>query len=351
MVLTVLLDIVAPAVLLTAVVGSAGLQRIVGCSPATCSLCNESEAQCRGNQCDWDAAAGGTCQNPAVPCPCTDTALCRPLLPQPTTRREVVAFATGPATLDLTEWQTWPWEKITVLAPFECLGPAGGPRENECHEKGRVYHKGEPEYGVGQEMFCHAHAHGVRVLTWGYGSWNGTHCPIGEYYKWWTEKDDRVHNPQAVRDWAARSAACVSALGYDGILLDMETIGGPPLGPVSERSLITAAVCELKRELNASMPGALLAWTADTGGYFDFAELTAKGCVDLWLDMDYSRCSAVETHSSTRNRSPAPIDFTAEIVQNYKNKGVPPSHLGIVSTLRPTSCCTWIAALLRCGRS
>ena len=128
----------------------------------------------------------------------------------------------------------------------------------------------------------------------------------------------------------------------------METIGGPPLGPVNERTLITAAVCELKRELNASMPGALLAWTADTGGYFDFAELTAKGCVDLWLDMDYSRCSAVETYSSTRNRSPAPIDFTAEIVQNYKNKGVPqpPGIAAITSNVMlHTDCCLLLRSL------
>ena len=102
-------------------------------------------------------------------------------------------------------------------------------------------------------------------------------------------------------------------------------------------------MCELKRELNASLPGALLAWTTDTGGYFDYAEMTARGCVDLWLDMDYSRCSAVETHSTTRNRSPAPIDFTAEIVQNYKSKGVPPSRLGIVRALHQS-----IALLMNC---
>ena len=52
------------------------------------------------------------------------------------------------------------------------------------------------------------------------------------------EKDPRVHNASAVKDWAQRCAACVAAQGYDGILLDMETIGGPPIGPVSERTLV-----------------------------------------------------------------------------------------------------------------
>ena len=51
------------------------------------------------------------------------------------------------------------------------------------------------------------------------------------------KKDPRVHNASAVQDWAQRCAACVAAQGYDGILLDMETIGGPPIGPVSERTL------------------------------------------------------------------------------------------------------------------
>ena len=106
------------------------------------------------------------------------------------------------------------------------------------HNKGKVYHPGEAAHGVGQEMYCKAHESGARVLTWGYGSWSGIHCPIGEYYKWWTEKDPRVHNASAVKDWAQRCAACVAAQGYDGILLDMETIGGPPIGPVSERTLV-----------------------------------------------------------------------------------------------------------------
>ena len=134
------------------------------CTPGTCSLCNASEAKCRGNKCEWHDG-DGSCRNPPVPCPCADPSLCRPLSPQPATRREVFAFATGPATLNLSQWQTWPWEKITVLAPFECLGPGGISRENECHEKGRAFNPGEPEHGVGQEMFCQAHAHGARVLT------------------------------------------------------------------------------------------------------------------------------------------------------------------------------------------
>jgi hypothetical protein len=242
----------------------------------------------------------------------------------------VFAFTQGPATINASQWETWPWEKITTLAAFECLGPAGSPRENQCHEKGRSYTPGAPVHGAGQQMFCTAHAHGARVLTWGYGGIYGAHCPVAEYYKWWETKDVRVHNQSAVRDWAARSASCVVAQGFDGILLDMETIGGPPIGPASERTLITAAVCELRAALNASLPGAMLAWTVDTGFYFDFKEMTDRRCVDLWLDMDYSRCESEEKHSLTSNRAPAPISFTAAVVQNYAAKGVPVNRLGIV---------------------
>ena len=42
----------------------------------------------------------------------------------------------------------------------------------------------------------------------------------------------------------------------------------------------------------------MLAWTTDTGPYFDFGEMTDRRCVDLWLDMDYSRCQGPETHST-----------------------------------------------------
>ena len=46
--------------------------------------------------------------------------------------------------------------------------------------------------------------------------------------------------------------------------------------------------------------------------------MTDRRCVDLWLDMDYSRCQGAETHSTMANRAPAPIDFTDHIVTNCK---------------------------------
>ena len=257
-----------------------------GCAPASCSLCSGSEAKCVGNQCQWNATSA-TCHNPRV-CPCDDPALCRPLSPQPPHgRQEVFAFVSAPATENISQWRTWPWDKITTLASFECLGP-GTARENQCREKGRVYRPGQPAHGVGQEMYCMAHKHGARVLSWGYGGVYGVHCPIGEYYKWWTEKDARTHNSSAVQDWAQRSAECVAAQGYDGILLDMETLAPPFVAP-AEKPLITAAVCELREALNVSIPGGMLSWTTDTGKYFEYDKMTARRCVDLWLDMDYSR--------------------------------------------------------------
>ena len=104
-----------------------------GCSPSACSLCSSSEAKCVGNHCQWNATSI-TCHNPRV-CPCDEPALCRPLSPQPPHgRQEVFAFVSAPATQNISQWQTWPWEKITTLASFECLGP-GTTRENQCRGK------------------------------------------------------------------------------------------------------------------------------------------------------------------------------------------------------------------------
>jgi hypothetical protein len=37
----------------------------------------------------------------------------------------------------------------------------------------------------------------------------------------------------------------------------------------------------------------MLSWTTDTGKYFEYDKMTARRCVDLWLDMDYSRWCVV----------------------------------------------------------
>ena len=100
-----------------------------GCAPTACSACT-SEAKCTSNQCEW-VAANASCRNPAVPCPCADPSLCRPLSPQPKARQELFAFISAPATLNVSQWELWPWDKITALGSFECLGP-NSVRENQC---------------------------------------------------------------------------------------------------------------------------------------------------------------------------------------------------------------------------
>ena len=101
-----------------------------GCAPTACSACNASEAKCTSNQCEW-VAANASCRNPAAPCPCADPSLCRPLSPQPKARQELFAFISAPATLNVSQWELWPWDKITALGSFECLGP-NSVRENQC---------------------------------------------------------------------------------------------------------------------------------------------------------------------------------------------------------------------------
>ena len=55
----------------------------------------------------------------------------------------------------------------------------------------------------------------------------------------------------------------------------------------TEKAAITFAVCSLKKALNKTLPGNMVTWTTDVGAYFDYATMTAEGCVDLWLDMAY----------------------------------------------------------------
>lgn len=50
---------------------------------------------------------------------------------------------------------------------------------------------------------------------------------------------------------------------------------------MQERDAITFAICELKRELNKTLPGNMVAWSSDTGDYFDYKTLTEGSVVLL----------------------------------------------------------------------
>lgn len=57
---------------------------------------------------------------------------------------------------------------------------------------------------------------------------------------------------------------------------DMEGIGWDKMNATSKKATdeaITFAICELKRALNKTLPGALQHFTADTGSYFDYAAM------------------------------------------------------------------------------
>ena len=72
----------------------------------------------------------------------------------------------------------------------------------------------------------------------------------------------------------------------------------------TEKDAITFAVCALKKELNKTLPGNMLAWSVDVGAYFDYAAMAEQGCIDLFMDMAYCWCIDYEDHSTTRNRAP-----------------------------------------------
>ena len=127
------------------------------------------------------------------------------------------------------------------------------------------------------------------ILTNGYTNWGGVTCPVNEFYSWALQcKSSPAHDPSkpegpmcqqifntsAVDEWARETAECVFTSGFDGILQDMEGIGGPLNGSMTpEKAAITYAVCALKREMKKTNPGALQFWTTDTGGEYLFTLL------------------------------------------------------------------------------
>ena len=219
------------------------------------------------------------------------------------------------------------FSKISSLVPFDDLN-VEGPRHSKFGN--------DSDYA---QLWCRAHEANARILTWGAEAWDGLSCPVTEFYSWLLGtatgggegSDPRIYNETAVLGWAADVAACVPARGFDGVLLDIEGVTVPT---AKERDAITFAVCALKRALNATLPGNMVAWSSDTGPYFNYAALTSGGCVDLWLDMAYSWCVTAETHSAQRNRANAPLPFLTDpggIIDTYTGLfGVPLERLGIL---------------------
>ena len=111
---------------------------------------------------------------------------------------------------------------------------------------------------------------------------------------------------------------------------------------------MTAGVCELKKQLHAVLPDGVLYWAVDTGNCettrnlpksapfplhasrfqqtyytalpgwfadFDYKQMTDNECVDLWLDMDYCRCTP------TNRGGNAALSNTAGIVAAYSRYG------------------------------
>ena len=142
--------------------------------------------------------------------------MCKPLAPQPPLDRdEVVAFSSwvfngeqDPRN-NYTAPQNFDWDKITTWAPFEV--DETGPDDDQ--------------YG---EMFCTAHEHNARVLSWMRlpdGNSSRSACGDTEFYSWARARNGNtssllMFNQTAVLQWAQETAACIPTQGYDGIMLD-----------------------------------------------------------------------------------------------------------------------------------
>ena len=248
------------------------------------------------------------------PCPCAEG--CRPLSPQPRHVDEVVAF---PTANNSSQWRSWDWEKITAVAPF------GGHLPQSPDE---------------QQMYCHAHARGVRVLGW--TSCGPTLCcAVDEFYGWLVTKDRTKLNRTKDRDgfftlnrtlvsaWAQSTAECIARAGLDGVLLDLEDVGGHQWPGVDSMGAIAFGVCELRRWLNQTVPGSLVAWTTEDSRLADYGAIAEAGCVDFYLEMEYGdarEMSAVENTISCYLNSSTPGIPGCD----GDGFGVPPQHAGLM---------------------
>ena len=120
----------------------------------------------------------------------------------------------------------------------------------------------------------------------------------------------------------------------DGVLLDME---GPGMSRgdtnTTFKDAITFGVCELKRALNKTLEGNMLAWTTNPGHSFDYHAMSAGGCLDYFLDMFYW-CIDYEIHAVWRNRANSPydyIDMPGGLVDAFEHHmGVSPDKFGVI---------------------
>ena len=111
-------------------------------------------------------------------------------------------------------------------------------------------------------LTCHAHAKGARVIDWtGIGG-----LSPNPYNEPWI-----MLQPQLRGKWIHDAVAYLSSLGLDGAVLDIEglndsiqTWNTTAVGRL--RAGLVATVCELRKALDAAIPGALLTFNTNWFG-------------------------------------------------------------------------------------
>ena len=238
-----------------------------------------------------------------------------------------------------SEYSLYDFSKITTLVPFEPL--------NRWIGNG-------PSYAGYGKVYCEAHRHGAKVLAWNQPGPNGTACPTTQIYQWWRQTDPRMYNESAVTEWAAATAACIPAAGFDGVFFDAEFT--PP--GAKGRAAVTMAVCKLKEALQRTLPGAPVWFAVGAGAIvFDFAAMSEGkercvdqceppryrchlGCILLKMPaisllagmiMDYCLCRAlpvVAGGNPLNMRANADIRSVGGVVKHYTEQGVPMERVG-----------------------
>ena len=145
------------------------------------------------------------------------------------------------------DWRTQiDWNVTTILVTgtanhFGLCGLPGSPPDKGCETHDA-------------ELYCHAHAHGVRVVPEFAPSWDPATAEYGRFLNF--------SDPAARAAWVAEATATLTAAAHlDGVIYDIEVTPPSYAVPPAQRAGIAALFGETKAAFHAAAPSSLvLSW-------------------------------------------------------------------------------------------
>lgn len=248
-------------------------------------------------------------------CPCSPSSLCDSL-PRGAARdsnatvKRAFAFHEGPAIYNgsASEWGLWDWDAVTTVVTGAIVG--GDEPENWNTGTWCLDHYC---HNISQELLCHAHERGVRVVGFTYWPWNTSPQAWGQ-----------LANATKRRLWIEGAVATAVHLGLDGYNVDIEAQTNASL-----RDSLTSLTCELRAALTAAIPGATLSFDLNiggpSGGGYDYQGLA--NCLDTLTLMAY--CMVDPVAGTMLHHANAPLPSVLGGLAWYRQHGIPLAKLDV----------------------